>query len=185
MHAAGRDISQPERMLIFLERIDAGLSARMSSDALVAFEDAIAGGREIEPPIPAPGAVDVLQQARGRGLALGLVSITGLPPGYVWRRILDDHGMLEFFGALTFSDEARLAKPSEAVYRCTLYVLGVEAHEAVFIGDSPGLDIAGPQELGMKAVQVGDQQLDGVTPDARLDSLEELFPALRTLGLVD
>ncbi len=64
-------------------------------------------------------------------------------------------------------------------------MLGIEAHEAVFIGDSPGPDVAGPQKLGMTAVQVGDRQQDGVTPDARLDSLEVLFPALRRLGLVD
>ena len=108
-----------------------------------------------------------------------------MTPGYVLRQILEELELLQHLDAMTFSDEARLAKPAEAVYRCTLEVLGVEAHEAVFIGDSPGPDIAAPQKLGMKAMLVGGQQLDGVTPDARLDSLEELFPALRRLELVD
>ena len=35
------------------------------------------------------------------------------------------------------------------------------------------------------AGQVGDQQLDGVEPDARIETLEELFPGLQRLGLVD
>ena len=108
-----------------------------------------------------------------------------MTPGYVLREILDELGLLEYLEAMTFSNEARLVKPTEAVYTCTLEVLGVDAREAVFIGDSPGPDVAAPQQLGMTAVQIGDQQLDGVTPDARLETLDELFPALVRLGLVD
>ncbi len=37
----------------------------------------------------------------------------------------------------------------------------------------------------MTAVQVGDREQAGVTPDARLDTLDELFPALQRLGLLD
>ena len=184
MHREGRDISQPERLALVLERIEPGLASRMSATSLLAFEDAVADVR-LRDSIPAPGALACVEEAHGRGLALGLVCVTGLTPGYVLRDVLDGHGLLRHFEALTFSDEARMAKPAPEIFHCTLQVLGVAPQDAVFIGDTPFADVAGPQALGMTAVQVGSRQEEGVTPDARLDSLDELFPALRRLGLVD
>ena len=184
MHREGRDISQPERLALVLERIEPGLASRMSATSLLAFEDAVADVR-LRDSIPAPGALACVEETHGRGLALGLVCVTGLTPGYVLRDVLDGHGLLRHFEALTFSDEARMAKPAPEIFHCTLQVLGVAPQDAVFIGDTPFADVAGPQALGMTAVQVGSRQEEGVTPDARLESLDELFPALRRLGLVD
>jgi putative hydrolase of the HAD superfamily len=117
-------------------------------------------------------------------LIIGLISNTGITPGYVLRGLLADYGLLPYFRILTFSDEARLAKPAEEIFRCTLEALEVQAAEAVFVGDMPELDVVGPQAVRMWAVQVGDRQLDGVRPHARIDGLPELFPALERLGLV-
>ncbi len=188
MHREGRDISQPERLALVLERIEPGLASRMSATDFLAFEDAVADIRlrdRKDRTFPAPGALAAVEEARGRGLALGLVSVTGLTPGYVLRDVLNGHGLLRHFEALTFSDEARMAKPAPEIFHCTLQVLGVAPKDAVFIGDTPFADVAGPQKIGMTAVQVGSRQEEGVTPDAKVDSLEELFPALQGLGLVD
>ena len=185
IHEDGRDISMPERLGRLLELVDPGLSAHVTPQAMAAFEDDVVWAVRQNPPFAAPGAREALHEAHARGLAIGLVSITGMTPGYVLRQLLDELELLQHLHVVTFSDEARLAKPADAVYRCTLEALGVEAREAVFIGDSPGPDVAGPQELGMTAVLVGDREERGVTPDAKLDSLEDLFPALQRLGLVD
>ncbi|MEX0786339.1 MAG: hypothetical protein WD939_06880, partial [Dehalococcoidia bacterium] len=45
MHLEGRDVSEPERLEMVLERIEPGLAARMSAGALRLFEDAVGGGR--------------------------------------------------------------------------------------------------------------------------------------------
>ena len=185
LHGRGCDIAVPEKVDFFLEQIEPGLAGRLRIDALRAIEDALVAPGRLIPPQPAPGAIDVLQEAQRRGLALGLVSNTGLTPGYVLRELLADHGLLPYLQVLTFSDEARLAKPAEQIFRCTLEALAVEPADAVFIGDMPALDVAGPQAVGMWAVQVGDQRLDGVQPHARIDALPELFPALVKLGLVE
>ncbi len=184
LHGRGRDIAVPEKVSFFLEQIEPGLVERFGTDAWRAIEDALVAPGRLLPPMPAPGAVGVLQEAQRRGLALGLISNTGLTPGYVLREILADHGLLPYLQVLTFSDEARLAKPAEQIFRCTLEALGVEPADAVFIGDVPAIDVAGPQAVGMWTVQVGDQQLDGVRPHARIDALPELFPALEGLRLL-
>ncbi len=185
LNKQGRDLSTPERLEQLLDFVRPGLAGRLTPDAMARFEEAVVWTVRRIPPYAAPGSQAALREARARGLGIGLVSNTGLTPGYALRQILHEQELLQYLEVMTFSGEARLVKPTEAVYRCTLEVLGVEAHEAVFIGDSPGPDIAAPQQLGMTAVLVGDREQDGVTPDARLDSLEELFPASARLGLVD
>ena len=188
LHGRGRDIAVPEKVELFLESIEHGLSHRLPPDALGAVEHALVIPGRLTPPLSAPGARDTLEEARRRGLALGLVSNTGLTPGYVLRGVLADHGLRPYLQVLTFSDEARLAKPAEEIFRCTLEALGskgVAPADAVFIGDTPANDVAGPQAVGMWTVQVGDRQLDGVQPHARIDALPDLFPALERLGLLE
>ncbi|OGO50209.1 MAG: hypothetical protein A2148_04225 [Chloroflexi bacterium RBG_16_68_14] len=184
LHAAGRDVTVAEKVELLLEQIEPGLAQRLSPEAVRAVEEAVAGAIRHHPPLPAPGAREALEETRRRGLATGLVSNTGLTPGYVLREVLADFGLLPYLQVLTFSDEARSAKPAEAIFRCTLEALGMEPADAVFIGDMPALDVVGAQAVGMWAVQVGDQHLDGVRPHARIDTLSELFPALEGLGLL-
>jgi putative hydrolase of the HAD superfamily len=184
LHSQGRDIAVPEKVERFLNYLEPNLAQRVSPSTLRAVEEALVAPGRITPPFPVPGALEALQKAQARSLALGLISNTGLTPGYVLREVLADHGLLSFFQVLTFSDEARLAKPAAAIFHCTLEALGVQPADAVFVGDMPALDVAGPQAVGMYAVQVGDQQLDGVQPHARIDALPELFPALERLGLL-
>ena len=185
LHEQGRDISAPERLERLLETLQPGLPGDISREALEKLEDGSMWAVRQHPVLAVKGALAALTEARSRGLGVGLVSITGMTPGYVLRQVMDELELLELLDVMTFSDEARMAKPTEAVYACTLEALGVRAEEAVFIGDSPGPDVEAPQKLGMTAIQVGHRQEDGVTPDARIDSLEELFPALARLGLVD
>ena len=184
LHRQGRDIPVPEKVELFLESIERGLSHRLLPDALRAVEQALVTPGRLSPPRPAPGAVDVLLDAQRRDLATGLISNTGLTPGYVLREILADYGLLPYLQVLTFSDEACLAKPAREIFGCTLEALAVEPADAVFIGDTPAIDVAAPQAVGMWAVQVGDQQLDGVRPHARIDALPALFPVLEDLGLL-
>ena len=184
LHSQGLDIAVPEKVERFLNEVEPELAQRLPPGALLAVEDALVTPGRLTPPFPAPGAIDALREAQARGLALGLISNTGLTPGYVLREVLADHGLLSFFQVLTFSDEARLAKPAAEVFHCTLEGLAVQPADAVFVGDIPALDVAGPQTVGMWAVQVGDRRLDGVQPHARIDALSELFPALERLGLL-
>lgn len=184
LHPQGLDIAAPDRVELFLRHLEPGLLGRLPPDTPRAIEDALIEAFLLDPPAAAPGAREVLQEAQRRGLALALVSNAGITPGFALRLLLARHGLLPYLEVLTFSDEARLAKPAPAIFHCTLDALGVAAEDAVFIGDIPDYDVRGPQEVGMWTVQVGDQHLDGVEPHARIATLPELFPALERLGLL-
>lgn len=184
IQAEGRDGSMPEKVALYLESLERGLAVRLTPECLRAVEDALGGAIRVSPPSSAPGAREVLAEARRRVLKTGLVSNTGITPGYLLREVLAGHGLLPYLEVLTFSDEARLAKPSPEVFTCTLDALGVGPRETAFVGDVPALDVAGPRALGMWTVQIGDERADGLEPHARIASLPELWAALEGLGLL-
>ena len=184
LHAESRDIAAPERVELFLRQLRPGVAGSLTAEELRRVEDALVTPGRLVPPDPAPGAQEVLKEAKNRGLRLGLISNAGITPGYVLRLLLAEHGLLPYLQVLTFSDEARMAKPAAGMFRCTLDALDVAPQEAVFVGDMPELDVAGPLAVGMWAVQVGDRQMDGVNPHGRVDSLSELLPELERMGLL-
>jgi len=82
---------------------------------------------------------------------LGIVSNTGRTPGVILRRVLDRHGLLGHFGAISYSDEVGVRKPDAEIFQATLARAGVRPEEAVHIGDNPDADVVGAQAVGMRA----------------------------------
>ena len=120
-----------------------------------------------------PEVPDVLQALRARGLRLAVVSNfdTRLPP------LLDALGLAAFFDAVVCSGEAGAAKPDGAIFARALAALGVEASEALHVGDSREADYEGARAAGIEALLV-DRDADvhpaGTIPDLRgiLDFLD-------------
>jgi phospholysine phosphohistidine inorganic pyrophosphate phosphatase len=77
-------------------------------------------------------------------------------------------------------DPVVLGKPASAFYLAALHQLGVQAEEAVMIGDDIKGDIDGAQRAGMQAILVRtgkfrETDLDyGVQPSAMIDSVADL-----------
>jgi putative hydrolase of the HAD superfamily len=113
----------------------------------------------------------VLDELRGRGLKVGLVSNTA--------RDLDEfvrHHGLEVDAVLTSRVHGK-TKPHETIFRAALEQLGVEPGEAAMVGDSPADDIEGARALGMRAFLI---DRENRYPDAerRLTDLRALPAAL-------
>ena len=99
-----------------------------------------------------PGVPEALEGLRHRA-RLGLVT-DGEPRGQ--RAKMEAAGVSTVFDAVVLSDELgrEHRKPDPAPFRAVLERLGVEADEAVFIGDRPDKDVAGPAGVGMWTVRV-------------------------------
>ena len=72
------------------------------------------------------------------------------------------------------------AKPDPAIFLAACAALGVDPHEAVYVGDDVLLDVRGAQQAGLRAVWLnrggGAQHLEhGVTPDAICADFTELL----------
>ena len=111
---------------------------------------------------------------RGRGLGLAVVSNfdSRLPP------LLDALGLAPFFDAVACSGAVGAAKPDGAIFAHALAALGVDAHEALHVGDSRVNDYDGARAAGIEALLVDRSMTTsraGAIPDLRgiLDWLAE------------
>jgi HAD superfamily hydrolase (TIGR01509 family) len=117
--------------------------------------------------VPIEGALPVLDELRGRGLRLGLVSNCSSEVGELW----DTSPFAGRFDAVVLSADVAICKPDPRIYRLVLERLGVEAEDAVFVGDGHSDELAGAEAVGMRAIQFGSR--DG-WHGQRIDSLGEL-----------
>ena len=113
----------------------------------------------------------VLAELRRHGVRIGLVSNSG--------RDIDEfvlHHRLDVDAAVTSAAHGKV-KPDPSIFLAVLDSLGVDATDAVMVGDSPADDIEGALELGMRAFLV---DRDERFPDApsRLPTLLALPAAL-------
>jgi len=97
-----------------------------------------------------PGAVELLQALRARGLRTGMVSNFDhrLPA------LLDALGLAALLEVVVLPADAGAAKPDPRIFAVALARLGVRAAAAVYGGDDADDDIAGAERAGLRAVDV-------------------------------
>ena len=162
-----------EIWVAFTERIIRG----MGGDADSAYECAIEMTRAWEHAEHFElfdDALPVLDELRGRGLKLGLVSNTG--------RNLDEfvaHHRLEVDAALGSGAFGR-TKPHPTIFRAVLERLEVEPSGAAMVGDSPEDDVAGARAAGIERAFLLDREDRYPELD---DRLPDLFALPAALGL--
>jgi putative hydrolase of the HAD superfamily len=124
------------------------------------------------------GVHETLGGLEARGIRRGLVCDTGMTPGRVVRRLLEDLGVASYLEVLGFSDEIGVPKPDRGIFATVLAELGAKPEESVHVGDLKRSDIAGALSFGMRAVRfrgVHDDASD--LPDAAvvIDRLPDLL----------
>ncbi|MFQ5514921.1 MAG: HAD family hydrolase [Myxococcota bacterium] len=113
------------------------------------------------------GAGETLETLARRGIRRGLICDTGFSPARVVRELLARSGLLELLEVQIFSDEAGVPKPDARVFRAALEPLGVQAEEALHVGDLRRTDIAGARAVGMGSIRIRSRFDDAsALPDA-------------------
>ena len=109
--------------------------------------------------MPQDDAHEVLEGLSGQGLKLGLITNAMQP---MWMRDieLEWHGLLQHLPVRLSSHDAGYMKPHPSIYLQALDSLGVEAANAVFVGDRPANDIAGANGVGMVSVLMRPEYLE-------------------------
>ena len=127
-------------------------------------------------------ALPTLLQLRARGLGLGMISNFD----HRLYRILAGLGLAEEFQSITISSEAGYAKPAAEIFETALAKHGIAPEEALHVGDSEHLDIAGATRAGIAAVLIDPKAptrlvVEGRT--ARISTLDAVIEAIDRLGL--
>jgi putative hydrolase of the HAD superfamily len=146
-----RDPSPAEQLRIVLDTTEPGIAARLTPAAFATALEAYISPVLAHPPDLCPGAAVAVRELAARGVSLGIVSNTGRTPGLILRRVLERHGLLRHFAAISYSDEIGVRKPDAEIFRATLARAGVPPEAAVHIGDNPDADVVGAQGVGMLA----------------------------------
>lgn len=127
-----------------------------------------------------PEALPLLEELKGRGIKLAVLSNTMWPRRF-HESVLERDGILHLFDYLLFTSETVAAKPHRSVFTDVLYNLDTLPEETAFVGDRLFDDIHGAQEVGMRGIWIPhsnippEQSTDlGITPDATIQKLSEI-----------
>jgi HAD superfamily hydrolase (TIGR01549 family) len=124
-------------------------------------------------------AIETLDTLRARGYRVGCV--TNRPfSGPAFFEEVDSLGLTPHFDVMSVSADLGYMKPHPEIFQHALEGLGIEAAEAVMVGDSLRADVAGSQALGMTAVwrrhnAIDEEIDDGIEPDYEINHLRELL----------
>jgi putative hydrolase of the HAD superfamily len=96
-----------------------------------------------------PGATELLDALRARGLRTGVVSNfdTRLEP------ILSGLALRQRLDVVVLPIDAGVAKPDPAIFAFALERLGVPAEASLYVGDDPAHDIGGAHAAGLWAIR--------------------------------
>lgn len=96
-----------------------------------------------------PGATDILDRVRDRGLKVGVLSnfVRAVEGPRLAKFDLDAH-----VDALLFQDDVPAPKPDPTAFHTMCAVLDVEPKAALMVGDTIRVDVSGALDAGLKAV---------------------------------
>ena len=101
------------------------------------------------------GSKDALAAIRATGAHLGIVSNAD---GSVGARLRDQEvlqvgpGMGIQVECVIDSGEVGVQKPDPRIFRIALDAMGIEAHQAWYVGDMPGIDVVGARAAGLHPI---------------------------------
>ena len=181
------DVSFREQVEIFVNLIEEGLVARLPEPTVAEIERIYAESFFDYPPRFHEATRQTLQSVSEMGLRIGLISNTGMTPGYTFRQFLQQHGLADYFQTMTFSDEVLLAKPSDEIFLMTIGALESSPANAIHVGDHVSNDVVGANRVGMKSVWIRgfyepeDPNDPESKADAEVDDLSGVATAIRDL----
>lgn len=167
-----KDVSFRNQVEIFINLIADGLVAGLPEPTIAEIERIYADSFFDYPPRFHDATRSTLESVQSMGLRIGLISNTGMTPGYTFREFLRQHDLLSYFDVLTFSDEVLLAKPSDEIFLMTVNSLQARPDGAIHIGDHVTNDVMGANRVGMKSIWIRGfyEPADPDDPDAQADA---------------
>jgi putative hydrolase of the HAD superfamily len=172
-----REVAAPERLGLLLERL--GLDpGGLGPEALPILLDTHM--RELSRAVVFPPHHAPLLRALRRRYQLAVVSNFDYSP--TARGILAREGIADLFETVLVSDEIGWRKPKPVIFETALARLGIDAADALFVGDRVDIDVVGAQGVGMGSAWINPDRVplppDVRPPDFEIRDLAELGPIL-------
>ncbi|GAI52481.1 unnamed protein product, partial [marine sediment metagenome] len=95
------------------------------------------------------GVFETLETMRKDGYRIAMIANANIADV---RNIIATCGLEDYFDVIVISEEVGIEKPDKQVFQVALDKLGVEAENAVMVGNRIDADIVGANRVGMKSV---------------------------------
>jgi putative hydrolase of the HAD superfamily len=124
-----------------------------------------------------PGSVEGLRALAATGVTLGVVSNAD---GSVGARLREQEvlqvgpGLGIEVGCVIDSGEVGVQKPDPRIFLLALDALGIEPHDAWYLGDMPGIDVVGARAAGLRPFVIDPYDLHVGADYDTVRSLDEL-----------
>jgi putative hydrolase of the HAD superfamily len=124
-----------------------------------------------------PGSVDGLRALVATGIHVGVVSNAD---GTVAQRLAAQEvlqvgpGIGVEVACVIDSGAVGISKPDPRIFHLALEVIGVDAADAWYVGDMPGIDVVGARAAGMWPIVMDPYDLQAAADYARVSSLDEV-----------
>jgi HAD superfamily hydrolase (TIGR01509 family) len=128
----------------------------------------------------------LLESLRARGLKTGVVANAWPEPARLLRADAEAFGLADLLDVQVYSPEAGACKPDPAIFHRALEALGVEASDAMYVGDRLDSDVQGAANVGMTTVQAlwfSADDTPGIEPDFMAFTPMDVLNAVRRLAL--
>ncbi len=186
IRAEERDVAFGHQVEIFIGHIEDGLLAQLPKATVGEITDAYCDSFYVYPPRWHEDAAEVLREVKADGYKIGLISNTGMTPGYAFRAFLEQADLARYFDIMAFSDEMLLAKPSVAMFDRTLRDMETAPEDTVHIGDHLKNDVLGAKAAGLRTIwiETHDDRREPVevVPDVTVKTLGEVADGVRRLA---
>ncbi len=115
---------------------------------------------------PIPGAIELLQGVRARGIQIAVISSAAYHPFLEWS--LTRFDMSDLIDEVVTSARCGIYKSNPAIYQHTLDLFNASAATSVHVGDSPRFDVASASSIGMKTVLLSNDLAATLDPEPDL-----------------
>jgi putative hydrolase of the HAD superfamily len=111
--------------------------------------------------VPREGAVETLRRLRDEGMKLGLITVCTEDVELLW----SESEFAGLFDVEVFSNSIGISKPDPRIYLHCCEELGVDPHDAVFVGDGANDELEGARRVGLKAILIHKAGQDPLWPE--------------------
>lgn len=174
-----RHIYTVDRIINVLNEIKAEISKADLNQLKQDFEPMML----LDPPQLKDGVKKTLEELVSN-YQIGLISNTGVTPGRILSKVLEDHEILDFFDVTVFSDESGFFKPYPKMFKIPLKKLKCKAQNAIHVGDILETDIKGANDCKMYSVWINDSNITksiNIQPDYEIQHIYEVVKIVNEL----
>ncbi len=137
-----------------------------------------------DPPSLKNGIKETLEELSSN-YEIGLISNTGITPGRIIDKVLQQYDIFKFFKVKIYSDEIGYYKPHPILFKTVLRKFKCKPHNVIHIGDKLETDIKGAKDSNMLAIWFNESpssKSEFIIPDFEVHAISDVIKIIENFN---